>query len=615
MTWEIGLLLGIIFACLVLFTFEWVPTDVTAIGLVVTLILTGLLTTDQAFAGFGSDTVIMILGLLIMTAGLLRTGVMELAGTQILRFTGNEPMKLLIGIMVASAGLSAFISNTAATAFFVPMVIGLANRAKINPSKLLMPLAFASILSSSVTLISTSTNIVVSGVMTQSGMEPMGMFELAPVGIPIAVVGLVYMLFIGRKLIPDRAHADDLMTEFGVRPYMSEIIISPKSPLIGKTLGEAALGRDYDLTVVGVLRANERNVLPRRELALKEGDVLLVHASSESLLKVKDTAGIDIKADVKHADPTVQTDSVRLVEVIVPPKSPLIGRTLRGQKFRERQGVQVLGLNRHGENIKSKLSELPLRMGDVLLIQGPVANINTLQDDNTLRVLGTVGENRPVRRRARRAILVFAAALALGTFKIVSFPVAVLLGSLGMFVSRCVTPEEAYREVEWKVVILIACMLALGAAMESTGTASYLAGMIVHLARDAGPVALLTGFFALTVLLTQPMSNQAAAVVILPIAIETARQLGLNERTFVMMVALAASCSYLTPLEPSCLMVYGPGRYKFMDFLKVGSLLTLLIYGLAIYLVPKVWPLEKKEAPQAALSSAPPLAGSPALAW
>jgi di/tricarboxylate transporter len=280
------------------------------------------------------------------------------------------------------------------------------------------------------------------------------------------------------------------------------------------------------------------------------------------------------------------------------PKSPLIGRTLKGNQFRERYGLQVLGLNRHGENIRRKLSQAPLRMGDVLLLQGSPQNIAALQDEGVVKILNAVREERPNRRRARRAIAIFAGVLLLGSIKIgehqlLSFPLAMMLGSVLVFVTRCITPEEAYREVEWKAIILIGSMLALGVAMQETGTATYLAGLITKYAGAWGAIWLLSGFFALTVALTQPMSNQAAAAVILPIAIQTAIQLGLNPRTFVMMVAVAASCSYLTPLEPSCLMVYGPGRYKFIDFLKVGSLLTILIYVVAILLVPRVWPLNE----------------------
>jgi di/tricarboxylate transporter len=253
--------------------------------------------------------------------------------------------------------------------------------------------------------------------------------------------------------------------------------------------------------------------------------------------------------------------------------------------------LQVLGLNRHGENIRRKLSQTPLRMGDVLLLQGSPQNLGAVHDQHTVKILTSVEEERPNKQRALRAVLIFVGVLALATLKVFSFPIAVMMGSVLVFVTRCITPEEAYREVEWKAVILIGSMLALGVAMEETGTAKYLAGLITEHTKEIGVFWLLTGFFALTVALTQPMSNQAAAVVILPIAIQTAIQMGLNPRTFCMMVAVAASCSYLTPLEPSCLMVYGPGRYRFLDFVKVGSLLTLIIYGLAIVLVPRVWPL------------------------
>lgn len=601
MTWEIGLLLGIIVLAVILFSLERISPDVIGLGLVVLLTLTGLLPKERAFEGFGSDTVITILGLLILTAALLRTGVIDIVSRLILRHTGENPLHLVAAIMCTAAGLSAFISNTAATAFFVPLVIGIAERAKISPSKLLLPLAFSSILTSSVTLISTSTNLVVNGLITQADLAPMGMFELAPVGIPIAIVGLAYVFFIGRRLIPDRSNPGDLLGEFGMRPYLSEIVVLPSSTFIGKTLEDAAFRRDMDLNIVQVVRNKKEVILPKPDVVLQEGDVLLVEGRTDHLLKIKDTAGVDIKADVKLTDPGPQNENVSLVEVILMPKSPLIGRTLKGFRFRERFGLQVLGLNRHGENIRRKLSQAPLRMGDVLLLQGPPTNINALQNENVVKILNAVREERPNRARARRAIVIFIGVIALGTIKVggtqlLSFPLAMILGSVLVFATKCITPEEAYREVEWKAVILIGSMLALGVAMQETGTATYLAQGITNFAGKASPFWLLSGFFALTVALTQPMSNQAAAAVIIPVAIQTAIQLGLNPRTFAMMIAVAASCSYLTPLEPSCLMVYGPGRYKFIDFLKVGSILTILIYIISILLVPRVWPLDAKPA-------------------
>lgn len=454
-----------------------------------------------------------------------------------------------------------------------------------------MPVAFAAILTSSVSLISTSTNMVVSGLMTNAGLEPMGMFELAPVGIPIAIVGLAYMFFIGRYWIPNRTAPGDLIEGFGIRSYLTEVLVLPNSRLAGKALAETGLGADLDLNVLRIVRNKDQYLLPRANMTVQAGDVLLVEGPREEILKVKDTSGIEIKADFKLSDPNLRSEDTALVEALVVPKSPLIGRTLRGLRFRERHGVQVLGLNRHGKNVLSKLSRITLRVGDVLLIQGRKSNIPALNEEGMFSILGEIEEKRPDRMRAVRTGIIFCGALALATFNVLSLPVAMLLGAFCTFAARCVTPTDAYREVEWRVVILIASMLALGEAMTATGTAKYLAELVASGTAGLDPLWLLGGVFLLTVLLTQPMSNQAAAAVILPIAVQTAQQLDLNPRTFAMMIAVAASCSYLTPLEPACLMVYGPGRYRFSDFLRVGAPLVVLLFALALWLVPRFWPL------------------------
>lgn len=591
MSTDILLLLGLVVVALIFFSFEWVSSDVVALGLVLALVLTGLLPAKDAFAGFGSDTVLMILGLLIMTSALVKTGVVDLVGRAILRHAGTKTGPLLLVIMVGVATLSAFISNTAAAAFFLPVVLGVAAKSKVSASRFLMPLAFASILTSSVTLISTSTNLVISGLMTNAGLKPMGMFELAPVGIPIAVAGLLYMFFIGRRLIPDRAQSDGLLEDFGVRSYVTEVLVRSDSPLIGKTLRDANLGRDLDLAVVRVLRDNEY-LWPRRDLVLRESDVLLVEGERTNVLKVKDTAGIDIRADVELSDPDLRSDEYALVEALVVPNSRLVGRTLRAVGLRERYGVQVIGLNRHGRNMLEKLSRAVLRVGDVLLVQGRSRGVGSLAEEGLVSVLHAVQENRVPRPRAWRAMAIFAGALALATANVLPLAVSVMLGAFAMFVTKCINPADSYREIEWRVIILIACMLALGQAMTATGTAQYLAEHVASWSTGFSPVWLLAGFFLLTVALTQPMSNQAAAAVLLPIAIQTATQLGLNPRPFVMGIAVAASCSYLTPLEPACLMVYGPGRYRFADFIRVGAPLTLVIFVIAIFLVPRVWPLQ-----------------------
>ncbi|HEY5706814.1 MAG TPA: SLC13 family permease [Terrimicrobiaceae bacterium] len=594
MTPQILLLLILLGIALALFWWERVSSEVIALGLLLTLAFTGLVPREQVFAGFGSDTVIMILGLLILTAALERTGVAELAGRAVLRHAEENPDRLLAIVMLASAGLGAFISNTASTAFFLPVVVGIAKKSGISASKLLMPLAFSSIVTSSVTLVSTSTNLVVSGMMSAYRMSPMGMFELAPVGLPIAVVGLVYM-FLARRFIPERSAPAELIEEFGVRPYLSEIVVQPGSNLAGKTLGQANVAQQLGLTVLRILRNKNQKLTARANTVLREGDTLIVEGSQPDILKIKDTAGVEIVADAHVSDSDLAAENTALVEAVLLPGSPLLGRTLRGLRFRERYGAQVLGINHQGTNVIQKLRDVPLRLGDLVLLQGGRDNLAQLHENRVVRVLGASESMEAVRPRIGRAPLaigIFVGVLAAVTAGILTLPVAAMLGVLLAFITRCITPEEAYARVEWKAIILIGSLLGLGAAMEHTGAAKYLAWQLASVTGTAQPLLLLTVFFGLTVFLTQPMSNQAAAIVVLPIAIETALHLDMNPRTFAMMVAVAASCSYLTPLEPACLMVYGPGRYRFADFVKIGSLLTLLIYIVSITLVPLVWPLK-----------------------
>jgi len=591
MTFEVGTLLLILSIALVLFLFEWVAVDIVALGVLLALILTGLLPVELAFAGFGNETVAMILGLFILTASLGRTGVVEIVGAALLRHVKLDPKRLTWIVMGATATMSTFMSNTAAAAFFVPVVIGISRRMRISASRLLMPLAFAAILASSMTLISTSTNMVVNGLMKQYNLTPIGMFEMTPVGLPILLGGIIYMALIGVRLVPDRSNPDELTEEFELRPFLTEIAILPESPLIGKSLAEAGLGREFDLTILRITRNLETFLAPQADVFLEGGDILLVEGQRDQLLKIKDRVGIGVEKDVSLTDPDLQAGDFQLAEVILMPRSPLIGRRLIGVDLREQYGIQVLAINRHEATIHTRIGQIPLQMGDVLLVQGKRINLSALETNNIFRVLGILDDHRSNHRRAWIAVSIFLGALLLATLKLMPLSVAILFGVLGTFVTRCITPEEAYREVEWKAIILIGSMLAFGSAMEYTGTARFLAMQIVKTIGHADPFWLLTGFFVLTVILTQPMSNQAAAAVVLPVALQTAIQFGFNPRTFAMMIAVAASTSYITPLEPACLIVYGLGRYRFTDFLKVGSLLTIFIYIIAIYLVPRLWPL------------------------
>lgn len=590
MTPEIAVCLSILAGAIVLFAWDRIPADVVALGVLLAIIATGLLPPDKAFAGFASDTVMMILGLLIMSAGLFQTGVVDLAGRRLFELAGKEPARFLPIVMTAVALVSAFMSNTAATAFFVPLVIGYANKIGASPSRFLLPIAFAAIMTSSVTLISTSTNLVVSEFLTRSQQPPMGMFELAPVGIPIAVAGLLYMWLVGTRLIPQRERQKSADT-IGERKYQAEVIVIEDGPLVGKSLKEAAITLDAGLKTVKVMRDAKpiRNPARIGELALRANDELTIEGLRANLLKIKDIEGLDFKADVHLADPEVDPEEMTIVEGVLLPRSPLIGQSLRRLDFKERYGLQVLALHRP-RYVPTAISAARLRLGDVLLLQGSREDVKRLERGNLFNIFGGVETARLNFARAPLAAAIFALAIAAVTFKLASLPVAALGGAFLMLLARCLSPEQAYAQVEWKVLILIGALLSLGTAMEASGAGKYLAQQLIALV-GSGPNALLTCFFVLTVALTQPMSNQAAALVVLPIAIQSAVQLGFDPRGFAMMVAVAASCSYLTPLEPSCLMVYGPGKYQFWDFFKVGAPLTVLIYVIAIMMVPRVWPI------------------------
>jgi di/tricarboxylate transporter len=588
---DIAICLAILACAVLLFAWDRVPADVIALGVMLAVIATGLLPPDKAFAGFASDTVMMILGLLVMSAGLIQTGVVDIAGRYVFEIAGRNPAVFLPVIMVSVAAVSAFMSNTAATAFFVPLVIGYASKVNESPSRFLLPLAFASILTSSVTLISTSTNLIVSDLLTRYEQPPMGMFELAPVGIPIAVMGLLYVWTIGVRLLP-RRQDQKAEEKIGERTYQADVVVTNDGPLVGKSLKEAKITGNAGLKAVKLIRGDDtvRGEKKLVDFKLAAGDELFLEGLRADLLKIKDIEGLDFKADVHLADPDEDKEQTTIVEGVVLPRSPLIGQSLRSLDFKERYGLQVLAIHRAGR-VPRSISAARLRMGDVLLLQGTPEDVKALERGNLFNIFGSVQTERLNRSRAPLATAIFALAVAAATAKLTTLPVAMLGGAFFMLLTRCLSPEEAYRQVEWKALILIGSLLALGAAMEASGAGKFLAQQLIGVVGAESRYSLLSCFFILTVALTQPMSNQAAAVVVLPIALQTGVQLGVDPRAFGMMVAVAASCSYLTPLEPSCLMVYGPGKYQFSDFFKVGAPLTVLIYAISIILVPMVWPM------------------------
>jgi di/tricarboxylate transporter len=580
---------------LVLFATDKLSVDVVGLIVLLALAIPRVLTPQEALASFGSDTILILVSLFVLTTGVVRTGVVERVGLWLTSTTGRRPVVLTRVILGAAAAVSSVLSNTVTTGIFLPIMIGVARRASVALSRVLMPLAFASILAGSVTLIGTSTNLVISSQLPRFGLAPIGFLELAPVGVVITIVGLLYLFFVAPRLVPDRGERE-MTDRYDLRQYLSEALIQPGSRLAGKSLAESQLGSAMNLNVVGIVREDRRTLAPGPQATLQENDILIIEGRAEDILSVKDAGGIEIRADVKPAlsDGDLQSEHIRMQEAMVLPRSDLVGKTLKESLFRERTGLTVLAIHSAGGPDRiEKLSGIELKESDVLLLQGSVDALERVRAGDDLLLLEDVSAHHPRRRRGRWAAAIFVGAVALGVTGVLPLALAFIAGGVALVLARCMTPQEAYESVDWRLMVMIGSMIAFGLAMEKTGTAAFLSDVLVRHVSGLGGTAMLAAFFAFTVLLTQPMSNQAAALVVLPIAIQTANQLGWNPRSFVICVTFAASCSFLTPLEPSCVLVYGPGRYRFFDFARVGLPLTALVFIASMWLIPIFWPLTK----------------------
>ncbi|RTR29025.1 SLC13 family permease [Deinococcus radiophilus] len=578
-------------ALLVLFSTEWLSVDVTALLLIAALMLSGLLSPEEALAGFGDATVLTLAALFILAQILVRSGVIRALVGVLAGPGGRRPGRssegsgrgLIQRLLSGVTAVSTVTSNTATTAVFLPVMYALSRRTGEHVGRVMMPLAFASILGGSITLIGTSTNLVVSGFLPQLGLEPLGFFELAWVGVPLAVAGLLYLFFVAPRLLPTR----ESEMEQQVRAYISDLTVAPDSPLVGQTLAQSRLGSDYGLMVVVVRRGERTIYAPEASFRIELGDTLALESDSEGLLAAQDALGLVSRSAEKLSLSGLESE-VRLVETVVMPGNELIGRTLREARFRERYGLSVLALHRREKTVE-RLGGLRVRVGDVLLIQGPETRLRGLGD--AFAVLADLTEQQPDGSRAPLAALLFVGALVLAATGLVPLVVALISAVALALALRLISPAEAYRSIEWPVLVLVAAMLAFGAAFQSSGAAEQVAGWLAGTLEPLGGLGALAGVYLFTVLLTQPMSNQAAALVMLPLAVGVAGALGYDPRPFAVTVALAASNSFLTPLEPSCMLVYGPGHYRFADFVRVGGGLTLLTFVLTMLIVPLVWPL------------------------
>jgi di/tricarboxylate transporter len=588
--WHAWMVLALLAGMVGLFASEKLRVDVVALLGLLALILLGILSSEEAFAGFGSDTLVMLGSVFLIGAAFQEAGVLDAVGSRLIRYLPRGEFWMVIGLMMVSSGLSAFMNNTSVTAVLVPLTISLARRTGLSPSRLLMPVAFASILGGTCSLIGTSTNVAVSGYLARrTDLGPMGLFEMSPVGMVMVVIGIVFMACLGRFFLP-RYKEEDLADDFGIRGYLSEIVLQPASPMVGQRVLDCDLTR-RDFHILQIVR-NGRGFVPDGESVLEGDDVLIVTGRASELLEVKVTKGIEIRPELKLGDADLRKAGLELAEVVVSPRSSLVGRSLKEARFRQEFGLTVLALYREGRSLHDRLSRLELRAGDLLLVQGRPEALDAVRQRRELAVLAARGPANRDPRTGRRALAIFAVALLAAGVGWLSTSVAFLAAALVLILTGCLRPRRLYDHVEWRLLVLIGAMIAFGNAMETTGAAELLSRFVIGAVGPFGPLAVLGGFCVLTILLTQPMSNAAAALVVLPVALEAAGRLGANPRAFAMAVMLSASVSVATPFEPSSLLVFGPGKYRFADFLKAGLPLTVFLVCALLWLLPLWWPLE-----------------------
>ena len=599
---DILLTLLVTAGALALFVWNRIRMDVAGIIVMVTLILLGLVSPREGISGFSNEAVITVTAMFVLSAGLLRTGAIDVLGRWAERMARGGEFRLLVVALLLVVPLSAFINNTPVVVVIIPMVLGLTRKMGISPSRLFMPISFGSQLGGTLTLIGTSTNLLIAGLVMEMGLDRIGLFDITPPALIMAVVGIAYLLTVGRWLTPTREPRADLITSYELRDYLTGLRVAPDSPLAGRSLRDADFGRTYGLQVIGVERDGERIDFPRGGLTIRAGDILVVEGKIADIARIEEEEHLTITGSRPQFPTAVEpaggenekdgADSkdeatAGLAEVIVPPRSPVVGRSLRQLNFRNRYGLPVLGIQRHGAPFHDSMGDSALEPGDILLVSGTSAELMRLHETGDLALLGTI--DLPARRirKLKYSVPIIIAVVLLAAFDIMPILVSALLGVVAMFVSGCITPDEAYEEVDWMVIVLLGAIIPLGLAMQNTGTAQLIATHLLTLTSPLGLFGVLAMFYLLTSLLTEVISNNAAAVVLAPIAIAVASSLDASPMPFVVAVMLAASNSFMTPIGyQTNTFIYGPGGYRFSDFVRVGGPLNLLMVIVATIVIP-----------------------------
>lgn len=591
----------IMIAALILFFTDKIPADLVALLVVVALGVSGVLTPEETFSGFSRSAVITILAIFIIAEALRRSGVTEQVGNILLKVGGRSELRLVVVVMIAGAFLSLFMNNIAAAAVLLPAVSGAARKADVNLSRLLMPLAFGTILGGTATLLTTS-NIILSSLLADNNIQGFGLLDFAPVGVPMVVIGISYIAIVGRRYLPgesmlertvapSRQQQEDLVETYHLGKNLFRARVPDSSFLIGKTIAECTLREDFKVSIVAIEREGKRLISISPETPIEDADVLILEGDEEDFRRRDVEPYMEFLPSAEWNERDFQSQAIDVVEAMLAPRSRLIDQTLRSSHFREKYGVTVLAIWRADQEIFLNLADVPLEFGDALLLQGSREKLAVLRDDPDLIVL-MPEENQTITvpNKGRAALMIFVATLLIAVLEPQITGAVMLGGALAMMLIGILSTEQAYTAISWKTVFLVAGILPLGIALTKTNAAGMMATAVISVIGPLGPLALLAGLFVATVLLVQAMNGAAVAALMGPIAIRIAEQVGVNPRALVMGVALATSMAFITPLgHPVNLMVMSPGGYNFRDFVKIGLPLTIILFVVVMIVLPLAW--------------------------
>jgi len=595
MSFEILIVLSLIVLAFSLFVTEKFPLDVTALLILSILLLGKFLTPEEAISGFANPAVITIGLLFILSHALQKTRLLEYLIIRINKLVSRS-RNLGLGVYLLTIGIaSALMNNTAIVAIFMPVTIRLAHQYKISPSKLLIPLSYAAIMGGTLTLVGTSTNLLVNAIYIDNGGEALGMFEFARYGWIPLIIGLAYIIWIAPLILPSRTITSSLTKSYHMAGYLTEMKISNDSPLVGKTCRERNINQNYDVMVLDIQREGHLISTKVGEEIIQSGDILFVKGAVENFLRMKEVEKISLLTDEKLTQKELEQEDNVLMECMLTDKSDIIGKTLMQSNFRKRFRTFILAIRRDGSIIRKKVAHVILHTYDTLLIYGRRKQIDKLAINGDFILLGEVQAELVKSRYWWVSILAIISTIILAAFGILPILKGAIISAVILLMFKIISPNEAYQSIHWQVIILIAALIPLGIVIESTGTATFIGELIsntvVGFSTDIQPYILLGLIYLITMILTEVSSNTATAIIMTPIVMAVTNQIGINPRPFIFAVCFAASASFITPVGyQTNLMVYGPGGYKFSDFIKVGMPLSIIFWLLAILLIPIIWP-------------------------